>query len=181
MHPSGSHQCSDTEQKCTEFLVVHGKSVVEQLSASGLERDSVIASIQAKFGPDVEKAKTIKFIYGGSGHPCYRFLSIAICSKSRHERAKRTISQSESKISATSQRRSVLDLHTSEAPIETTDLDLTVEELQLRELSVGGILNLYAVERNECAESFADGIGKEVVFGLAESWVRHLATHRSHY
>lgn len=174
MPETGSHQCSDTEQKRTEFLVVHGKSVVEQLSASGSGRDSVIATIQAKFGPDVEKAKTINFSNGDSGHSCYRFPIIAICSKSRHGPAYPGISQSESDFSATSQRRSILDLHTSEAPIETTDLELTIDQLQLRDLSVGGILDIYAVERSEWAESCASGTGKEAVFGLAESWVRHL-------
>lgn len=153
---------------------MHGKSVLEQLSASGPERASVIASIQAKFGGDVEETKTITFINGDPGRSCYRFPIIAICSKQRHEPVKPKMSQPKSSSRPSVQPRNVLDLHTSEAPIETTDLELTVNQLQLRDLLVGGILNIYAVERSEWPESCASGIGKEVVFGLAESWVRHL-------
>lgn len=177
--PPLSSKSPNTERKCTEFLVVRGKSIVERLSADDMKKASVISSIQAKLGFDVEETKTINFISGDPEDSCYKFPVIALCSKRRHDPVKLPTSQPRSGPQHDTQPRSTLDLHTSEAPIETSDLDLTVNQLQLRDLLVGGILNLYAVERSEWAESHASGIGKEVLFGLAESWVRHLRHHRS--
>ncbi len=159
-----SQGSSNTKQRPIEFLVVHGKSSVECLNASGTERTSLIASIQARFGDDVEETKTVNYIRGFQNQSCSGIAVVALCSKQRHEPRK----------PPTTPIHRILDLHTHEAPIETTDSKLTLDQLNLEDLLVDGILNIYAVERLGWATSFVGGIGKEVLFGLSEAWVRHL-------
>lgn len=69
--------------------------------------------------------------------------------------------------------RKTLDLHTSEAPIETTNLDRTVDDLGLRECTVNGVLNIYAVERAIPETNSARGSGQDAIFTRADCWVCH--------
>lgn len=64
-----------------------------------------------------------------------------------------------------------LDLHTSEAPIETINLNLTINEIGLGECAVNGVLSIYAVERTVSTNPPAKGPGQHAIFMNADFWV----------
>jgi hypothetical protein len=66
---------------------------------------------------------------------------------------------------------SILDLHTSEVPIEATDLSLTIEEIGLGDCTVNGVLNIYAVARTFSSNPPIRGTGQHAIFMNADFWV----------
>lgn len=86
---------------------------------------------------------------------------VSLCSRGRHTNNTASILG----------RVKVLDLHTSEVPIETTDLDLTIGKMGLRECVVNGVLAIYAVERNVSGQNAARGSGQDAIFMNADCWV----------
>jgi hypothetical protein len=70
----------------------------------------------------------------------------------------------------------ILDLHTFEAPITTANYDLTVDQIGLKDLTIDGVLNLYAVTRDTSATSSARVTGKDAIFLEAEHWVSVLCS-----
>ena len=69
-------------------------------------------------------------------------------------------------------KRTVLDLHTSEAPIETENLNLTIDQIGLKDSVVNGVLNIYAVQRKTADSAISRGSGKDAIFLEADYWVR---------
>jgi hypothetical protein len=69
-------------------------------------------------------------------------------------------------------KRSILDLHTSEVPIETINLHLTIDQIDLRDSIVNGVLNIYAVQRKTSGAAIERGSGKDAIFSEADYWVR---------
>jgi hypothetical protein len=84
----------------------------------------------------------------------------------RHEQSKSRADQSLND-------RSDLDLHTSEAPIEISNLniDLTIDELGLTEYAINGVLDIYVVERKISARNGDMESGKDAIFVKGSSWV----------
>jgi hypothetical protein len=91
---------------------------------------------------------------------------LSVCSLFRHE-------QSKSRVDQGLNDRSDLDLHTSEAPIEISslNLDLTIDELGLTEYAINGVLNIYVVERKISARNGDSESGKDAIFANGSAWV----------
>ncbi|KAF2463700.1 uncharacterized protein BDR25DRAFT_245013 [Lindgomyces ingoldianus] len=72
---------------------------------------------------------------------------LAFCSKKRHSEAGR--SGDNERFTPSARRTLVLDLHTSEVPIEVTanNADLTLAAMGLEEIAINGVLNIYVVRR----------------------------------
>jgi hypothetical protein len=69
--------------------------------------------------------------------------------------------------------RSDLDLHTSEAPIEISSLniDLTIDELGLTDFAINGVLDVYVVERKLSQGKTETESGKDAIFVHGNAWV----------
>jgi hypothetical protein len=69
--------------------------------------------------------------------------------------------------------QSDLDLHTSEAPIEISSLNinLTIDELGLTEYAINGVLDIYVVERKTSARNGDTESGKDAIFVNGSAWV----------
>ena len=65
----------------------------------------------------------------------------------------------------------ILDLHTFEVPISSTNYDLTVDQIGLRDCTVGGVLNLFAVTRDPVSDHAAKTSGKDAIFLNSKHWV----------
>jgi hypothetical protein len=90
---------------------------------------------------------------------------ISICSRSRHGNSSTRGQGTDA--------RSDLDLHTSEAPIETSSLniDLTIDELGLVDYAINGILDIYVVERKLSLGQKEGESGKDAIFIDDNAWV----------
>jgi hypothetical protein len=69
--------------------------------------------------------------------------------------------------------RSDLDLHTSEAPIEISSLniDLTMDELGLTDYAINGVLDIYVIERKLPQGKAETESGKDAIFLDGSAWV----------
>lgn len=67
--------------------------------------------------------------------------------------------------------RKVLDLHTGEIPIETANLDLTIDQLGLKDCAVNGVLTIYALERRVSVAYKERRSGKDAIFRISDFWV----------
>ena len=72
------------------------------------------------------------------------------------------------------QERSVLELYTSELPIETAKLDLTIDQIDLNDSMVNGVINIYAIQRKATGAVINRGSGKDRIFIEADYWVRYV-------
>jgi hypothetical protein len=95
---------------------------------------------------------------------------VSICSHERHRIAS-VSERHDTGASFAILKRSVLDLHTSEAPIETTKLDLTVDQIDLKDSMVNGVLNIYVIQRKTTGTTINRGSGKDAIFSEADYWV----------
>ena len=66
---------------------------------------------------------------------------------------------------------STIDLHTSEAPIETSNLELTMGELGLRDCTIDGVLEIYAIVRKISGKPARANKGQATIFIHSERWV----------
>jgi hypothetical protein len=97
---------------------------------------------------------------------------VSVCSKERHD-GQLSYSTREQRTSIPEDLASVLDIHTSEAPITITTLniDLSIEDLGLMDFVVNGILDVYVVERKVSPESGHTEPGQDGIFLADEAWV----------
>ena len=63
-------------------------------------------------------------------------------------------------------------------------MDLTMDQLCLKDCTINGVLNIYTVERKAFQDSAEESSGKDGIFGDSAAWVRafcpfrgYLATH----
>ncbi|KAK3369954.1 hypothetical protein B0H63DRAFT_551902 [Podospora didyma] len=89
---------------------------------------------------------------------------VSICSIRRHQQGTSAAADLGSSGSS-----AILDLHTSESPITTPHIDLTLEDLGLAELVVNGALTLFAVSRH-LARSVRSDRGQDRIYLNAEHW-----------
>lgn len=95
---------------------------------------------------------------------------MTICSKNRHVEAQSDdCSETSSKPDV---EEKTIDIHTSEAPITitTVNVDKTIEQMCLHGLAVGGILDLFVVERTINNYSRDREPGKDAIFMDSEAW-----------
>jgi len=155
-------------------LVIYSKSVIDtRQSPSNAEADILGVIRNANSGLDLEGKHVSIF---GAGAPSERPDGVgsipivaSICSKKRHPQGQSQEQGSE--VEADSRPRVTLDLHTGEAPIRTTYLDATLGDLGLAELAMEGVLNLFAVTRQESSLPSPKEMGKDSIYLQAEHWV----------
>ena len=97
---------------------------------------------------------------------------MSICSHGRHRNSSASERRDTGALFAIP-KRSVLDLHTSEVPIETVNLNLTIDEIDLKDSIVNGVLNIYVVHRKTAGAAINRGSGKDAIFLEADYWVRY--------
>lgn len=107
---------------------------------------------------------------GTSSNPRYLKLPIlAFCSPERHERP-----SVDTGLQPSSPHNTVLDLHTSEAPIHVTahNFGLTLAAAGLEDCTIDGVLNIYAVKRVRRQMSFSagSGSGKDAIYQQGPAW-----------
>lgn len=161
------------------FIVVHGQSRVQIFETEATDKISLVEVVRQELGEAV-RSKEMNFI-GGTTVPearqatyyplpelvkltayCSEKYSklpvISICSTSRH-------GDSSGRGQGTDA-RSDLDLHTSEAPIQTSSLniDLTIDELGLVDYAVNGVLDIFVVERKISLGQKEGESGKDAIF-----------------
>lgn len=108
---------------------------------------------------------------------------MSICSHERHRSASAS-ERYDTGASFAMPKRNVLDLFTSEVPIETAKLDLTIDQIDLKDSMVNGVLNIYVIQRKTLGTTVNRGSGKDAIFSEADYWVclfsaafRALLTH----
>ena len=126
--------------------------------------------------------------------PSHRYLKlpvISLCSPKRHgEHTRSSLPEIGTSSPYVPNPRNItfLDLHTAEAPIELSpaNMDLTMDQLCLKDCTINSVLNIYTVERKAFQDSAEESSGKDGIFGDSAAWVRafrplrrHLATHFS--
>lgn len=173
----------------TPFLVIHSKGVVEQLRARGGDDQSSLFSqvsdtLDTRFGSQWTYSRRMELF--NENRRIGLFMSnlvpiVAVCSKSRHvsiqpaaagnvdDDTSTTDAQSNAHANFCSMQLTV-DLHTAEAPIATTRLDLTIRQLGLEETIVNGVLNLFAVIRQVSTEDTVRPKGKDGIYLAGPAW-----------
>ncbi|KAI4915441.1 uncharacterized protein J4E92_009395 [Alternaria infectoria] len=98
---------------------------------------------------------------------------MAICSWRCRSRS--TLEHAEDDVT---QRTLVLDVHTSECPINITahNAELTIEAAGLEDCAINGVLNIYAVQRWTLGRNESLGRGKAAIFKKSEAW-KHRIGH----
>ncbi|KAF1833256.1 hypothetical protein BDW02DRAFT_599244 [Decorospora gaudefroyi] len=93
---------------------------------------------------------------------------LAICSAQRH--TQRQVRHSEGRPTTSASRELILDIHTSECPLEITahNANTTIAASGLEDCAVNGVLNIFAV-RTETAFQ-----GKAGIFKKSEAWEHHI-------
>lgn len=141
------------------FVLVSGRSSVEWIQS---ECSSYQAALRERFGEHIEQKKYI----------CTRTTTpvkgatveiVSLCSHTRHNFSAQAPKETERVLQ-------VLDIHTVEGPIQTSNFDLTMRAIGLASLAVNGIVTLYAVERRAVANTPPKPIGKAAFFKATEHW-----------
>ena len=106
-----------------------------------------------------------------------RFLKppvLAVCSKQRHTNHRRQ--GPEDSQSTTSQRDLIVDIHTSECPVEVTahNADITLAASGLEDYAINGTLDIFAVQRWSLAQGESPAQGKAGIFAKSEAWEHHI-------
>lgn len=147
----------------TQFLVNHGKSVIERLPLGTATEAGLKQVLSVQFGHDIETRKRIT-LFGNKQDANNRDTYVktpivSICSRKRHTPAHARVNYDES-----GKRKSrVLDLHTSELPFHPASYDFTIEMLGLQNLAVDGIVDVFALPRITVGE-IPDLKGKSSIF-----------------
>lgn len=92
---------------------------------------------------------------------------VAICSKVRHD-----IKHARDE-NADGMWNKSIDIHTSEAPITITEIniDKTIAQLCLADLAINGVIDLFVVERTTSPGGTEEEPGKDAIFINQEAWV----------
>ena len=154
------------------MLVISGKSKVERLEINSPTEASVKAALRQHFDEDYELTKRLALVGANldiNNPSIYKKVPVAaICSKQRHTPIHARID-----IDETGHRRSkVLDLHTSELPINPSCMDATLEDIGLSGLMEDGAIDVFAVSRTTTGISGhnAQAIGKSSIFRARAHW-----------
>ena len=99
---------------------------------------------------------------------------MAICSKQCHSHRQNRGARNGA--GSTTQRDLVVDVHTSECPLEITahNAELTIEAAGMEDCAVNGVLNMYAVQRWSLGRNERIDQGKAGIFKKSEAWKHHI-------
>ena len=149
-----------------ETLVIYGNKNCQLIKSTHRSRSSILEALREEIGDSIDQRESVTFIRDPERHltaDCTPI--IAICSKGAH----RKISD-ENSLEYDAGEGKILDLHTAEAPINTTDLSLTINQLHLQDCIVNGIVTIYAMERTISSATRSKARGKQAIFGLSSHW-----------
>ena len=164
-----ANQLTNVASPPDQFLVVHGKSVVERLQLTNPTETAVREAMRQRLGQEYELNKRLALVGAevhNSNPNIYKRLPVAaICSKQRHTPAHARVD-----IDETGHRKSkVLDLHTSELLIHPACMEATLQEAGLHTLAGNGIVDIFAVNRTTTGQNAA-AIGKSSIFRARSHW-----------
>ncbi|CAN9388920.1 unnamed protein product [Alternaria sp. RS040] len=155
-------------------ILVHSNNVVVAIPVDDNKLSTIQRAMNSYMERILERKLSDKFtnVLGGvvdtgvqlSGDKSYLKLPImAICSERCHSHRQ---DQGRQAGHDAAQRALVVDIHTSECPLEITahNADITIEAARLEDCAVNGILDIYAVQRWKLAG----------IFKKSESWEHHI-------
>ncbi|KAI1497609.1 hypothetical protein F5X99DRAFT_432867 [Biscogniauxia marginata] len=138
-----------------QFWLIHGKSIIERIQLPSGTKTALVEALLDRFGTGLRDKKSIKIIDTNSdtiegldnrsaNDDCWQSIAaVVICSNQRHPDFRHRTNVDESELATTK----VLDLYTSELPINPTCFGSTLEEAGLQELAVDGVLDIFTVHR----------------------------------
>lgn len=149
-----------------ELLVISSPSNIEYLRVTDRTRSGLETAVRIHFGGGFMDTRSIHFRGGlmGVNDTYQRLPVVALCAQDRHGEKSWTTSSDEH-ISGQIE----LDLHTVEGPINTANLDLSLDDAKLTDLAVDGVLTFYAVERRPTKEENRSP-GMDGLFKAAAHW-----------
>lgn len=153
----------------THFLVIHGKSVVEKLSLEVATVGSLQQALFSRFGQDLENRK--KITYNGAmqdpddSRNYTKTPVVPICSKQRHISIHARVDLDGSDRI----KPQVVDLHTSELPINPACFKSNIEELGLSSVAIDGVVDIFVVLRTSSAATPLFK-GKSAIFRDLAHW-----------
>ncbi|KAF4633485.1 hypothetical protein G7Y89_g4628 [Cudoniella acicularis] len=164
----------------SKVFVVHGRNQVRILNTTAKNKPSIMDAAIAALGAEYVSDKNASFISGGvseddtSGDYC-DLPVLSLCSKNRHRSRSKDDAENKSEVpepDLTAFGRSVVDIHTSEAPIELSqlNLNLTLQQLGLIDLTINGVLDIFVVERKVSHQNAAEELGKDAIFLNGDAW-----------
>lgn len=163
-------QLSDGPSSPTSFIVVQGKSNIQRISLPASTEVEINVALKAKFGATVSEAKHITFHGAEISQSAFNLSYaktpvVSICAKHRHIPRHAKVGQED----GSEQHTRVLDLHTSECPINRTEV--TLHETGVAALALDGVIDIYAVSRAITNDSdHGHGVGKSVIFRYRSHW-----------
>ncbi|KAI5374009.1 hypothetical protein J4E82_007283 [Alternaria postmessia] len=165
-------------------ILVHSNNVVVAIPVDDNKLSTIQRATNGYMERILERKLTDKFtnVLGGvvdtgvqlSEDKSYLKLPImAICSKRCHSHRQ---DQGRQAGNDAAQRELVVDIHTSECPLEITahNADITIEAARLEDCAVNGIIDIYAVQQWTLGQNERADQGKAGIFKKSESWEHHI-------
>ena len=168
-------------------ILVHSNNIVVAIPVNNITLSTIQQATKAYMEHTQNQDLTNKFINVVSGvEDTSRRTSgdktyvkapvMAICSKQCHSHRQdreRIVEDEEDRVA---QRDLVVDVHTSECPLEITahNADITIEDAGLEDCAVNGVLNIYAVQRWTLGRNERTDQGKAGIFKESEAWKHHV-------
>jgi hypothetical protein len=153
-------------------VVIHGKSKVRRINLLAPSEAGIHALLKENLGEDVSTTKHVAFhgaeLSENAFDTSYAVVPVvSVCSRQRHApQHARVIHEDGSE-----EQGRLLDLHTSESPINRACQDVTLKESGIAALAVDGIIDIYAVNRATTKDSGGtSGVGKSAVFRYRSHW-----------
>lgn len=128
-----------------QFLLIHGKSVVESMPLAIATKESLEQALSEKLGPDLEEKKSVTLL--GAEHSTNddkRYTKtpvVSVCSKQRHILLRTRVDLDE----AEKVKSQVLDLHTYELPIHRACFEYKIGMLGLQDIAVDGVVDIFVL------------------------------------
>lgn len=159
------------------LIVVHGNHDVVSISVDDAALSVLQQAAKAHLGDSV-RGKWMNAV-GGIEDPSapidgdkhyIKLPVLAVCAKERHDAAGPLALESVQGES-TKQRELVVDLHTSECPLELTahNATLTLAQAGLQDCAINGVLNIFAVQRWSTNQAESSQ-GKAAIFKKSPAW-----------
>ncbi|OAP65265.1 hypothetical protein AYL99_01237 [Fonsecaea erecta] len=122
--------------------VVSGNGHIEKLELASSSHSALMGALADRLGAEFAHAEAVS-CKGGlkENDVCIRLPIVAICANARHHSKGLILTPYKDTTSVE------LDLHTVEAPINASNLSLTLRGVWLAQIAVDGILTVYAVTR----------------------------------
>jgi len=166
-------------------IVVHSNNIVAAIPVDQIKLSTIQQATKAYLENTQKQKLANKFINAVNGvedtsvriSGDKKYLKapvMAVCSKQCHShRQDRSARDGDEHMA---QRDLVVDVHTSECPLEITahNADITIEAAGVQDCAVNGVLNIYAVRRWSLGRSERIDQGKAGIFKESEAWKHHI-------